>query len=394
MELTTILILVIAAGIIVLLLLFRYIKSALKSYNCKFGRNTTNFIDFICCRRRCTYCGDLAHCGKLEVYGNAYCECRHYIHLPNKCTRKVFVDDQIMEDEIETTKYVEWVDQNYEEETDEIIGYKDVPKKRINIIGTKKVTKYRDIVTGQKEEQYEEREIINYQDEEYQEEVFDKYEFVPEREYKHISTDSVPYLEPENYEETEYYTEYEDKERWVSNPHFGYKTVYVNGFPTTESYTEYRLEREVEYNVPVQKSKQVTKSRDVIKYKDEKVFDWVTTEKKVSKMKLVIKTRRVPVYGMVKKTKMVDIIISEPYDIDEDITETETIIEKVPIYKVVVKQRQMPMEKSKTVVVKKPRQISKLTLCQCTVNGGHKCSCSKCKRPIDINTPLLSITIK
>jgi len=390
-----ILVAIVFGGLLVIVLLYYYIKFLLNSVCCRKCCNKRSVMDFCCCRRRCLQCNELAHCKIILVQQNGTCDCEHAKHMSGKCNVKIHTKIWTHIDKIEHEKYIDYVDENYEEKTSEIIGWKDTPKQQTKIVGTQKVTKYRDVIVGQKEEEYEERDIINYQDEEYEEEVFDKNEILTNREYKYIRTNSVPYFEEEQYEETEYYTDYINKEKWVNNPHFGYRTAYVNGNPIQESYTEYRLEREVEYNVPVQKNRQVKKTRNVTKYKDEKVFDWVTTETIVPKMKLVTKTKSVPVYGMVKKTRMIDVIKSEPYEVDEDIIITETVIDKMPIYKIVVKQRKKPVEKVRSFVVSKPdKERHLVSNCRCKINNGHKCLCSKCKRVIDINTPLLTISVK
>lgn len=381
-------------------------------------------IDFICCRRYCPQCKNLSHCGHTSEYSEIICNCNHPRHFANRCEGKLKEEKKVYKDIIKSEKYTDYIDEFYDEETKEIESYKETPRQNKKKVGTKKVTKYKDVVVGQKEEkyeengivdyrneEYEENGIVDYQDEEYEEEVFDKYETVTNREYKYIRTDLVPKTETEYYNDTETYTDYENKERYVSKPFFGYRTKYVNGNPITEAYTEYKMEREVDYNVPVTKTRQVRKSKQVIKYENEKVFDWVTTETQIPKMKFITKTKSVPVYGMIRKTKsvpvygmikktrMVDVIESKPYEIDEDIIEIEIIVDKTPIYKVVRKQRKKPVEKFKQVVENVYVRTDYINVsCQCKINNGHKeckkCSCSRCTRIIDINTPLITISIK
>jgi hypothetical protein len=379
--------------------------------------------NFFCCRKYCSNCNNLSHCGKTIQYTTKICDCKHPKHKSDRCGVIDTKERKLYNDVVKEEKYIDYVEEHYSEQTDEIEYYKDNVITNTKKIGTKKVTKYKNVVVGQKEEEYEEKEIVGYKDKEYEEkgiiryddekyeeEVFDKYKIITDREYKSIRTDSVPKTKKEDYNDTEQYTAYENKEKYVNKPFYGYRTKYVNGNPINEPYTEYRLEREVEYNAPVTKTRTVKKSRDVVEYVNEDVFDWVTTEKRIPIMKTVIKTKKVPVYGMVKKikkvpvygmvkkTKMVDIIESEPYEIDEDIIETNTTIEKIPIYKIVRKTRKNPVEKTRYSTEKVfVRLIYVNILCMCEINNGYKecrkCSCSKCVRIVDINTPLL-ITVK
>ena len=411
-----------------------------------------NIADVICCRRYCSQCKHLSHCKKTLEYYEAMCNCNHKKHRSHNCEGTIKQEKKIYKDVIKDQKYFDLFDEQYIEQTNEIQSYKEIPRQQKKIVGTKKVTKYKDVVVGQTEEKYEERGITGYQDqqyeeknivdyqdeeyeekgitdfedeeyeekgitgyedEEYEEEIFDEYEIITNREYVYIRTDSVPKTVTEYYDDVETYTDYENKERYVSKPFFGYRTAYVNGNPITEAYTEYRTEREVDYNVPITKTRSVKKSKLVTKYEDEKIYDWITTETKIPKMKfitktksvpvygMITKTKSVPVYGMITKTKMVDIIKSEPYDIDENIIEMETVVDKIPIYKFIVKQRkkEIGIEKTRQITEKVYDRMGYINVkCPCEINNGRKeckkCSCSKCTKIIDINTPLIIISAK
>jgi hypothetical protein len=320
-------------------------------------------------------------------------------------------------------KYIDYMEEYYNVETDEIESWKEIPRKNTKKVGTRKVKKYKNVVVGQKEEEYEERGIVgyedeeyeergivSYEDEEYEEEVFDKNEIITTREYKLIRTDSIPKTKTEYYYDSEIYTDYETREKYVSKPFFGYRTNYVNGNPITEAYTTYNMEREVEHNVPVVKTRQVQKSKQVIEYENEDVFDWVVTQTLKPIMKIIKKSKSVPVYGMIKKikknpvygmikkSKLVDVTEIQEYEVDEDIIEIETIVDKIPIYKIVQKQRIIPTEKITQVVENQlVKSYYQNVNCKCQINNAQKecskCSCNKCTRNIDINTPLLNISI-